>query len=277
MPISRCPVCGNPAPSTPCLRCGSAVDRDDLLVPARRGTIGEFFAGVGIALRGTRLVLTSPGLLALAVVPLVLNAVVFVALVWLVLANRDLLEPAFEGPWWPGFDWLRSVAAVAIQWFGVLFGLALAALSTWVVYPIVAAPFLELLSEGVESLVVGQKDRRKLSLSYVVRFWILPILQAAVLALFTAVLGFVFVVSSFSAVLAPFAFVGTLWLLAVTLCDMVIARKSFPAGERFTFVRAGLPTWLGLALPFVFVPFLLAFAVAGATLVELRQRAHPDR
>jgi hypothetical protein len=277
MSTPRCTVCGNPAPSATCLRCGSALDRVDLLAPARRGAVGEFFAGIGLALRGTRLVLSSPTLLALAIVPLVLNALVFIGLVWLVLANRHLLEPAFEGPWWPGFDWLRSVAAVAIQWFGVVFGLALAALSTWVVYPIVAAPFLELLSEGVESLIVGQKDQRKLTLSYVVRFWILPIVQAAVLALFTAVLGFVFVVLSFSAVLAPLAFVGTLWLLAVTLCDMVIARKSFPAGERFTFVRAGLATWLGLALPFVFAPFLLAFAVAGATLVELRQRTQRTR
>ena len=75
------------------------------------------------------------------------------------------------------------------------------------------------------------------------------------------------------AVTAPLAALGALWLVALTLCDVSIARKGLPVRERFRRVRRALPLYLGLALPFFFAPFLLPLGAAGATLADLRRRA----
>jgi uncharacterized protein involved in cysteine biosynthesis len=230
-----------------------------------------------LALRGARLTLRTPHLLALVVLPLLINVLLFATMVALVWASRDLLRPDLVQAWPWGLDWLRRVFVVAAEGLGVLIGVGVALVTTVILSQAVNAPFLEWLSQAVESLVVGQADQTAFSLRRLWRTTLLPLLQALAMALLQTGLGLLFLVLSMLAVTAPLAALGSIWLVALTLCDVSIARKGFPVRERFRRVHRALPLYLGLALPFFLVPFLLPLGVAGATLADLRARRFAQR
>jgi CysZ protein len=269
----RCPVCESPlAGSAPCSRCGGRIARPDLLEPPPRAGLGEVATGAQLALRGARLTLRTPRLLTLVVLPLALSLLLFTGMAWLVWENRELARPEFATAWPWGLDWLRRVVAGAAEVLGVLIGIGLAIVATVVLSQVVNAPFLEWLSEAVESMVVGQPDRTPLSLR---RLWLTtvrPIFQAAALGVVQAMLGILFLILSMLAFTAPLAVIGGVWLVALSLCDVAIARKGLPVRERFRRVRRAWPLYLGLALPFALAPFLLPLGVAGATLASLREQ-----
>lgn len=269
----RCGVCASPLHHGACTRCAGRIARPDLLAPlASRAGVGEVATGIELALRGVRLTLATPRLLTLVVLPLVLNVLIFTGLVWLVWAYRDVVHPDFVQAWPWGLDWLRRVVAAAAEVVGVLLGIGVALGATVVVAQVVNAPFLEWLSQGVESLVLGQPDRTPLSAAHLWQTSVKPIFQAIGLALIQATLGVAFLLLSMAAVTAPLAALGGLWLVALTLCDVTIARKGLPVRERFRRVRRGWALWTGLALPFFLAPFLLPLGVAGATLGTLRDQ-----
>ena len=270
----RCCICASPLHDGSCTRCGGHLARPDLLAPlAPRPAAGELATGVELALRGVRLTLATPRLLLLVVLPLVISVLIFAGLVTLVWEYRDVVRPDFVQAWPWGLDWLRRIVAGAAEVLGVLVGLGLAIVATVVVAQVVNAPFLEWLSQAVESLVVGQPDRTPLSAGHLWQTSVKPLFQAIGLALIQATLGVVFLLFSLAAVTAPVAALGGLWLVALTLCDVTIARKGLPVRERFRRVRRGWAVWTGLALPFFFLPFLLPLGVAGATLATLRTQA----
>jgi len=272
--MERCVHCGSLLRRGACTRCGGSVARPELLRPAPGGPLGEFLAGLRLALRGARLTLTRPKLLALVILPLFLNLLVFAGLLYLVISNRDLLRPDFEREWILGLDWLRSLIAGAAELFAVLLGIVLAVGGTLLISAVIAAPFLEWLSEAVESIVFGQPDRTPITPHYVWNTWIMPIFQALGVALLQAVLALCFLLLSLTGVLSPLVFVGGVWLTAVTLCDIAVARKRYPIRARFALVTRSLPLYLGLALPLAFLPFILPLGVAGATFAFLRERRH---
>jgi uncharacterized protein involved in cysteine biosynthesis len=226
-----------------------------------------------LALRGAALTVRTPRLLALVVLPLVITALLFAALVTLVIEYRGVMRPELAATWPWGLDWLRGIVAGAAQWLGVLAGIGVALVSTVLLSQVVNAPFLEWLSQAVETIAVGQPDSTPLTLARLWRTALLPLLQAAGMALVQGALGLLFLVLSLLAVTAPLAALGGLWLVALTLADVAIARKGFPVRERFRRVRRALALYLGLALPFFVAPFLLPLGVAGATLADLRERA----
>lgn len=269
---ARCPVCESPVAGPSCTRCGGRIARPDLLAPAtRRRGLGEVSTGLELALRGARLTCGTPRLLALVVLPLLLSALVFFGLTTLVWSYRDVARPDLVQAWPYGLDWLRSVVAVAAEVLGVLVGFAVALLATVVLAQVINAPFLEWLSQAVESLVVGQPDRTPTSLRQLWLTTVRPIFQALGLGIVQAALGIFFLVLSMLAITAPLAAIGGLWLVALSLCDVAIARKGLPVRERFRRVRRAWPLYTGLALPFFFAPFLLPLGVAGATLASLRE------
>ncbi|MEW6270831.1 MAG: EI24 domain-containing protein [Thermodesulfobacteriota bacterium] len=270
--MQRCEVCGDPSPRRPCLRCGGRIARDELLAPAPGGALAELVNGLRLALRGAVLTLRTPRLLALVVLPLLITVALFAALATLIVEYRDLMRPELATAWPWGLDRLRGFVAAAAQWLGVLAAIGVAAVSTILLSQVVNAPFLEWLSQAVESIVVGQPDATPLTLARLWRTGVLPILQAAGMAIVQAAFGLLFLLLSLLAVTAPIAAVGGVWLVALTLADVAIARKGFPVRERFRRVRRSLPLYLGLALPFFLAPFLLPLGVAGATLAELRER-----
>jgi uncharacterized protein involved in cysteine biosynthesis len=248
------------------------VARADLLEPSLGGAIAEALTGLRLALRGAALTLRTPRLLALVVLPLVISFLLFVGMVATVWEYRELARPELATPWPFGLDWLRRVVAVSAEGLGVIVGIGVAALATVVLSQVVNAPFLEGLSQAVETIVVGQPDRTPLTMKRLWRTTILPVFQAMGVGVAQVVLGFFFLLLSFLAVTAPLAAAGGLWLVALSLCDVSIARKGYPVRERFRRVRRALPHYLGLALPFFLAPFLLPLGIAGATLADLRQR-----
>ena len=219
----------------------------------------------------------TPRLLALVVLPLAITFLLFVGMVVLVWENRELLRPDLATPWPVWLDWLRRVVALSAEGLGVLAGVGIAFLATVILSQVVNAPFLEGLSQATETIVVGQPDRTPLSPTRLWRTTVLPLFQAIGVAIAQAILGVLFLVLSLLAVTAPLAALGGLWLVALTLCDVSIARKGFPVRERFRRVRRALPLYLGLALPFFLAPYLLPLGVAGATLADLRSRVADGR
>lgn len=276
----RCLVCAGILRHGECLRCDGTLVHEELLRPLHAGGfIAEFVTGLRLALRGVTLTLSRPRLLSLVIVPQVLNLAIFAGLVWTVIAHREALRPEFTGPWITGFDWLRVALEGAAVWLSVVVGVVLAAVGTFLLSAIVNAPFLEWLSETVESIVFDRADETPITPHYVWNIWIVPVLQAAGLAVVQGALAVLFLALSLTGVLSPILFVGGVWLVAITLVDVAVARKRFAVGDRFRFVNRSPGLWLGLALPTAMLPFLLPFGVAGATLAHLRDlhlRGGPD-
>lgn len=270
--MDRCDVCASLLRKGECRRCAGQIDRPDLLGPGRRGPTGEFLVGFDLAIRGALLTLRRPRLLSLLILPLFLNLAVFAGLVYLVLDNRELLRPDFAEEWIFGLDWLRGLMQDAAVFLAVLVGVVLALAGTLLTSSVIAAPFLEWLSEAVESVVFGQGDKTPITPHYIWHMWIVPVFQAAGVAVLQAILAVLFLLLSLTGALAPLVFVGGVWLTAITLCDIAVARKRYPVSARFSLVNRSLSLNLGLALPFAFLPFLLPLGVAGSTLAFLRDR-----
>ncbi|MBM4242333.1 MAG: hypothetical protein FJ148_00735 [Deltaproteobacteria bacterium] len=270
---ARCGICASPIHEASCTRCSGRIARPELLEPLPPDSgVAEFTTGVRLALRGARLTLRTPRLLVLVALPLAISVLIFAGLGWLVWEYRDVARPEFAQTWPWGLDWLRRAVTVAAEALGVLLGFGLALVTTVVVAQVVNAPFLEWLSQAVESVVLGQPDRTPLSARQLWQTTVKPVFQAAGLAVIQAALGLFFLLLSLAAVTAPLSALGGLWLLALTLCDVTIARKGLPVRERFRRVRQGFSLWAGLALPFFVAPFLLPLGVAGATLATLREQ-----
>jgi uncharacterized protein involved in cysteine biosynthesis len=273
--MERCAICGSPLRGQACSRCSGTVTRPDLLQPPPRGPVSELATGLRLAARGAALTIREPRLLALVVIPLVVNVLLFVAMVTLLWQNREVFRPDFAQPWIFGLDWLRGFAESSVQWLAVIAGIAAAFVLTVIASGVVNAPFLEWLSEAVESIVVGRGERT-FRVGDVWRMTILPIFQALGVAIVQTAFAAIFFMLSFIPFLTPLTVIGGVWLVAVTLCDVAISRKGYPARERFRRVKRQLPLYLGLALPFFVAPFLLPLGVAGATLADLRQRLRCD-
>lgn len=273
--LARCPICDAPlshvAGSSACPRCGGSLARTELLAPLRQGGFAsEATVGFRMALRGVALTFSHGRLLACVIVPLILNVALFAALsAWLILHLSDWL-PRFDTPWMTGLDWLRAFLNQSENLLGVLLAIAVAAVATLLASTALHAPFLEWTSEAVETIVIGKPDRRPITLEHVLKVWIWPVVQAIVLASIQAVVALLLFLASLTGVLAPLVLVGGAWLTAVSLADVVIARKRHRIADRFRRVNAAPAAWLALALPFSLVPFLLPLGIAGATLLELR-------
>ncbi|MFH0946134.1 MAG: EI24 domain-containing protein [Planctomycetota bacterium] len=270
--MNRCTTCGSLIRKDKCTRCPGRFARPELLKPARKLFLTEFLIGLRLTLRGFTLTLSTPRLLSLVILPLILNVLVFAGLLYLVITNKEMLRPEFEQEWIFGFDWIRGLILGAAEFVAVLFGIVLALGGTLLASAVLAAPFLEWLSEAVESVVFGQGDRTPVSAHYVWNIWIVPVFQALGVAILQGMFALFFLVLSLTGVLSPLVFIGGVWLTAITLCDIVVARKRFPVRARFALINRSLPMYLGLALPLAFIPFILPFGVAGATLAFLRER-----
>lgn len=268
----HCTTCGEPKGAAGCERCSGSIARPELLGPNERGGfIDEYITGLRLAFRGIGMTLRSPKLLVHILFPALLNLLLFVGLAWFLIQRTNEWLPTFEDPFILGFDWMRGPLRTIVTGLSDVIAVVVALIVMLLTSTIVNAPFHEWISEAVESIALGNQDPRPLSMGRIYTVFLWPLFQAVVLAVIQGALAIGFLLISLSGVLAPLATVGTCWLLALSLADVVIARKGASIGDRFSVVSNSLGAFLGLVTPLFFVPFLIAFFVPGATLLFLRR------
>jgi len=248
------------------------------------GAVRQFFAGAGLLGRGLELVLRSPRLLALGLLPALIAGILYVvALVFLIRFVPDLarFSTGFADGWGSGArDLLEILAGIAIVGVAVLLGL----LAFTAVTLAIGDPFYERISELVERRYGGVPDAvevgfwRSLGRSVVDSIRLITLSILAGIPLF--LLGLIPVVGQ---VVSPVlgALVGG-WLLAVELTGAPFQRRGQRLRDRRRVLRAHRPQALGFGVA-VFLCFLIPLgaiflmpaAIAGATLLSRRVLGHP--
>ncbi len=128
------------------------------------------FAGPRVLRRGLALLGSQPSLWPWAALPFLLNVAAFGLAVWAFVANLDALagpieralDPGEPSAWW-GWAWAGPLLllAVAVRWL-LLAALAVAIYFLFTVLgSVIAAPFLDVLSERVERIVAGEPPRAR--------------------------------------------------------------------------------------------------------------------
>jgi CysZ protein len=248
------------------------------------GRVRQFVTGVGLLARGLGLVLRSPRLLLLGLIPALITGVIYT--IALVTLFRYLPEITAKATWfaddWTG--WLRSTmqvfAGVGVVGLSVLIGV----LTFTAVTLIIGDPFYEKISELVESRFGGVPDEVEVGLVRSLRFSIADSLRLIGISILFAlplfVLGFIPVVGQIIVPILAGAVGG--WMLALELTGVPFQRR----GQRLSHRRVALGAHRPLALGFgaaVFATFLIPLgailmmpaAIAGATLLARRSLGKP--
>ena len=282
---ARCPRCGQlPEPGVDpanCARCGTprrvagaAPASPAAPSPAARAlqrTVavpGGFLRGLEGAVRGAIFVTEHPLLWLWILVPLLINAATFGALVlfgWKTLAP---LLPDFALQDWGWFDFARLAVAPVLD---VLLGLVLVLASlivTLLVSGVVNAPFYDLLSEKVESAALRRPDPGRPWAAFLGDM--LHALGAALaLALRQVAIMALLFLLSFTAVGAPLFVAAGFFFTGFALMDVTLARKRYTARQRMAWARRHWSLLMGLGLPVNLIPPLQPFGIVGATLLYL--------
>ncbi|MBL8861810.1 MAG: EI24 domain-containing protein [Planctomycetes bacterium] len=174
-PVVPCPLCGYHAPELSCPSCRLA-PREPTLVGGRGRTLREFLDGLRAVPQGARMLLSIRGTKRLLVPPLILTALLFGAILALLVRwmtgffdavrNQDLgalgIDPGF---WSRVIEWLAGLQVViAIAQAGSLLVLmtafTVAALWTFsIAYELVCGPFLDTIQARVEAAWFGADPR----------------------------------------------------------------------------------------------------------------------
>lgn len=247
-------------------------------------SVGEFFFGVGLLLRGFAIYVRDPRLMLLGLVPAILTGVLFLGvLVTLAYFSPDLvamLTPFADD--WTG--WLRTLVRVSVGL--ALLGLAgLVGVMTFTAVALaIGDPFYERISAWAEHRCGGVSNPVEVSWAGSLRWGIgdsirlVGVSVAVGVPLFVA--GFLPVVGQ-TVVPVLGAAVGG-WLLALELTSGPFERRGCRLADRRRALRAVRPITLGFGVA-VFVAFLIPLgavlftpaAVAGATLLTRRSLGEP--
>lgn len=229
--------------------------------------------------RGLELVLRSPRLLLLGLVPALIAGILYaVALVTLIVFIGDLSRSAtfFADDWATGWrDLIRVLAGIAIIGLGGLLGV----LTFTAVTLLIGDPFYEKISVLVEDRFGGVPNEVETSLIRSLARSLVDSLRLIGLSIALAIplllLGFLPVVGQ-TVVPVLGAAVGG-WLLAVELTGVPFQRRGRRLRHRREALRGNRPLALGFGAA-VFICFLIPLgaillmpaAVAGATLLSRR-------
>lgn len=252
-------------------------------IERQRNAASEFFTGTVLLLRGQGLVLRSPRLLLLGLVPGVISfAVVVAALVTLFVFSDDVARFLT----WFADDWsaaarraLRVVVAVAVD----AGALILAVVTFTALTLTIGDPFYEAISKRIDDAAGGAHEpdapwHRTFAWNLADSLRLLALSVSTSVALF--VFGLVPVVGQ---TVGPV--IGALtggWLLAVEISGVPFNRRGLRLRDRRRLLRANRALALGFGVP-VFVVFLVPFvavlvmpgAVAGSTLLARRVLGQP--
>ncbi len=252
----------------------------------RGGAIGDFFGGIGLMLRGQSLVLRSPRLWFLGLIPAVITFALLVG-GFIALLRFDRRIATFITPFaanWTG--WLHGMVVGAVE-------IALA--GAWVLLSIVlytaltliiGQPFYEAISKRIDDSMGGIRDERNVS------FWRqLPrsIVESVRLLLLTGMKGILVFVLTLVPVVGWVAgpIVGAMvggWAIALELTSVPFERRGMVLRHRRQYLGArrplaagfGLAAFICLLIPGLDV-LLMPGAVAGATLLSREVFGDPVR
>jgi CysZ protein len=248
------------------------------------GTVRQFLTGAGLLGRGLQLVLRSPRLLGLGLLPALISGVVYVlALVALVHFLPDLARWAtgFAGDWGTGVrDLLEVLAGIAILGLAVLLGI----LTFTAVTLAIGDPFYERISELVEDRFGGVPDAVEVGFWPALRRSIVDSVRLITLSIVIGIpLFLIGLIPAVGQIVSPVlgALLGG-WVLAVELTGVAFQRRGQRLRHRRKVLRANRPITLGFGVA-VFLCFLIPLgaillmpaAIAGATLLSRRVLGQP--
>ncbi|MFH1812130.1 MAG: EI24 domain-containing protein [Pseudomonadota bacterium] len=236
-----------------------------------------FLRGVGFAFRGLPFVARHPRLLALSLLPVLINLALLIGIFGVGLRfYDDALSMAF--PWVKPESWLVVLWWIAYALIRVVLYLALLVVTLMLVVvfgSIIASPFHDALSERTEILVRGKGLDTPFSLTSVLRELASAVVdQIFLLSLY--LLGLILVVLF---ALVPVAgtllssvasFVWTCWFFAVEFTDGPLTRSGRRWRERWSFLMSHARLSLGFgvgAWVMLLVPLTLPFLVVSGTLM----------
>ena len=249
--------------------------------PERTSAVRQFLLGAGLYARGLGLIVRSPRMLALGVLPALLSGVLYTVALVTLFAYLPELTTWLAG--WAGEGW-RSLVRVAAGFAVVSAAALLLVLTFAAVTLLIGDPFYEKISALVEAHFGGVPDEvevewwRSLGRSLVDSLRLIGLSILCGIPLF--LLGFIPVAGQ-TVVPVLGAAVGG-WLLTAELTGVPFQRR----GRRLTHRRAALRSNRPLSLGFgtaVFVSFLIPLAaiflmpaaIAGATLLSRRLLGRP--
>ncbi len=237
--------------------------------------------GVGDLLAGARTIIKTPKLWPYALVPLIINIVVYIAVIGMgIYFFSDIMGyylPDGEGWYYSLLRYLLWVVLAVVIVIGTFF-------TFFSVACVISSPFNELLSARYEELLTGQRPDEGLSivasLAAEIKRLIVYIIAAAILLIITIALSFVpglnliipILWALFSGFVAAFEFLS-----------YPLERKGLSFGQKMVFLKANLSRseGFGIGIYFaLFVPVLnfmvIPAAVIGATsIVVLHDRQSP--
>jgi CysZ protein len=240
---------------------------------------GNFFRGLGYLGEGFALI-RQPGLRLFVIIPLILNLLLFVILVWAMAEGFALLIATVMG-WLPDWQWLQ-----ALDWlFWLLYALVILLMFAYgfvIMANLIGSPFYGFLSEQTEKYLTGQevsddggwmqilKDiPRALGREVQKIAYYLP------RALLLFIIGLIPVVNLVAAVLW-FGFNS--WMMSLQYVDypadnhrvsFAVLRRRL-AARRLSALGFGLPVALLAMVPVVNL-FVVPAAVCGATAFWIRE------
>ncbi|MEU4160282.1 EI24 domain-containing protein [Actinoplanes sp. NPDC026670] len=249
----------------------------------------EFATGAGLLGRGLGLVLRSPRLLLLGLLPALLSGVLYI--VGLVFLVRYLPELSAQATWfaddWFADDWaawlrgtIRVIGGIAVLGFGLL----LSVLTFTAVTLLIGDPFYEKISELVEDRFGGVPDAVDVGLLRSLRRSLVDSLKLVGISILVAIplflLGLIPVVGQ--TVVPVLAGAAGGWLLALELTGVPFQRRGQRLRHRRVALAGNKPLTLGFGAA-VFATFLVPLgavflmpaAIAGATLLARRSLNKP--
>jgi CysZ protein len=244
----------------------------------------EFATGAGLLGRGLGLVLRSPRLLLLGLLPAVVSGILYiVALVFLIRYLPDLSAQAT----WFADDWaawvrgtIRVIGGLAVLGFGLL----LAVLTFTAVTLLIGDPFYEKISELVEDRFGGVPDAVDVGLWRGLRRSLADSLKLVGISIVVAIplfmLGLIPLVGQ--TVVPVLAGAAGGWLLTLELTGVPFQRRGQRLRHRRVVLARNKPLTLGFGAA-VFATFLIPLgavflmpaAIAGATLLARRGLGKP--
>jgi CysZ protein len=246
-------------------------------------------AGLRVLRRAFTLLRTNPSLWPWAALPFLVSLLAFGLAIWAFVANLDAiagplehaLDPGEPSAWW-GWAWAGPLLlfAVLVRWLLLAaLGVAIYFLFT-VLGGVVAAPFLDVLSERVEEIVSGERPRAARGLADVLRAALRSIVEECKRTLFFLAVQLAILLFGLIPGLQPVAAVASLAFSALFLpldyTAYALDRRRVPFRARRRWILANGEAMLGFGgfgLALFFVPGLsflcLPWLVTSGTLLVL--------